>query len=319
MSAPAKNQTFVQLVQKIFPHSKLLRIWSLKGGISAGMTALEIEHQDGSTQRMIVRQPSEKTLANNPRAAENEYSILRILHTLGLAVQRPVYLDQSGAIFPTPYLVIEYISGKPEFSPSNAADLPLQLAVHLAKIHSLDCSALDLSFLPKQAVEGSSIPGSHSSNSNQSLSEDRIRDILQSASPLPPRNPPRLLHGDYWPGNILWQADKLAAVVDWEDAAVGDPLADFSISRLDILWIYGMDAMISFTRHYQSLMSIDYTDLPYWDLSAALRLARLAGADLAGWAAFFLPFGRTDITEQTIREHYRFFISQAFEKLAPRC
>ncbi len=64
------------------------------------------------------------------------------------------------------------------------------------------------------------------------------------------------------------------------------------------------------------MMAIDYSNLPYWDLYAALRLVRLAGADLADWAAFFLPFGRGDITEQTIREHYRYFVDQAFEKLA---
>jgi hypothetical protein len=74
--------------------------------------------------------------------------------------------------------------------------------------------------------------------------------------------------------------------------------------------------MDSFTHHYKSMMAIDYTHLPYWDLCAALRLVRLAGSHLAEWAAFFLPFGRHDITEQTMREHYSFFITQAFEKLA---
>ncbi|MSP13031.1 MAG: aminoglycoside phosphotransferase family protein [Chloroflexi bacterium] len=148
-----------------------------------------------------------------------------------------------------------------------------------------------------------------------SLDEERIRDTLVSAWQLPQRNASVLLHGDFWPGNILWQGDKLVAVIDWEDASLEDPLTDLAISRLDILWIFGIDAMNSFTYHYKSMMAIGYTNLPYWDLCAALRLVRLAGANLAAWAAFFPPFGRHDITEQTIREHYRFFISQAFEEL----
>jgi hypothetical protein len=81
------------------------------------------------------------------------------------------------------------------------------------------------------------------------------------------------------------------------------------------VWIFGIDAMLSFSHHYQSIMAIDDTNLPYWDLCAALRLVRLAGSNLAEWAAFYPPFGRHDITEQTIRENYRFFITQAFEKL----
>ena len=64
------------------------------------------------------------------------------------------------------------------------------------------------------------------------------------------------------------------------------------------------------------MMAIDYTNLPYWDLCAALRLIRLAGSDLAEWAAFYPPFGRHDITEQTIRENYGYFVAQAFETLA---
>jgi aminoglycoside phosphotransferase (APT) family kinase protein len=108
------------------------------------------------------------------------------------------------------------------------------------------------------------------------------------------------------------------AVVDWEDAALGDPLIDVAVSRLDMLWIFGIDALHSFTQQYQSRMALDYANLPYWDLCAALRLARLAGADLAGWAAFFRPFGRHDITEQTIRQHYWWFVEQALEKLAAR-
>ena len=62
-----------------------------------------------------------------------------------------------------------------------------------------------------------------------------------------------LLHGDFWPGNILWRYGQLVAVIDWEDAALGDPLADVANSRLEILWAFGIDAMQSFTHYYQSL------------------------------------------------------------------
>jgi hypothetical protein len=82
-----------------------------------------------------------------------------------------------------------------------------------------------------------------------------------------------------------------------------------------MLCLFGIDAMHAFTRHYQFMLSIDDTHLPYWDLCAALRLARLAGSDLAAWAAFFPPFGRPDITEHTIRESYRLFVAQALDSM----
>jgi aminoglycoside phosphotransferase (APT) family kinase protein len=137
---------------------------------------------------------------------------------------------------------------------------------------------------------------------------------LEEVSPIAQQNASALLHGDFWPGNILWRNQTLVAVIDWEDAKAGDPLTDFAISRLDILWIFGVDAMHSFTHVYQSLMDIDYANLPYWDLCAALRLARLIGADLNEWTNFFIPFGRYDITDYSFREHFRFFVAQAIEK-----
>jgi aminoglycoside phosphotransferase (APT) family kinase protein len=314
----ADDHKFEQLVQQIAPHSKLLRTWPLKGGISAQMTALEIERPDGHTSRMIVRQPGEGTLKQNPRAAEDEFRLLQLTRSLGLATPTPYYLDQSGGIFPAPYLVIDYIEGQPEFAPAHPADFIRQLATQLARIHRVDGAKPDLSFLPQQAKGFTDNFGERPTKVDASLDEGRIRDALQAVWPLPQRNAPVLLHGDFWPGNLLWQGDQLVAVIDWEDARLGDPLTDLAISRLDIVWMFGIDAMNAFTQHYQSMMAIDYTDLPYWDLAAALRLVRLAGSHLAEWAAFFAPYGRLDITEQTIREGYRFFITQAFEKLAAR-
>jgi len=323
MTIPQDDQRFEQLVQKIAPQSKLRRIWPLKGGISAEMTAFEFERPTGQTRRMIVRRPSERTLKRNPHAARDEFKLLQITRSLGLATQHPYHLDQSGQIFSRPYLVIGYIEGEPEFAPANLADFTRRLATHLARIHQADYSTADLSFLP-QPTQGVTNPFSKRPPTlDQSLAEGRIRETLAAAWPLAPRNAPALLHGDYWPGNILWQDGQLVAVIDWEDAHLGDPLTDFAISRLDLAWIFGLEAMHAFSQHYQALMyqalmTLDYAYLPYWDLYAALRLIRMASPHLAEWAAFFAPYGRHDITEQTMRADYQSFITQAFEKLAGR-
>ena len=315
MPEVTQAQRLERLVQTIAPQSKLLRTWQLTGGISAAMTALEIEDPGGQTRRMIVRRPSAGALRRNPRAAEDEFQLLQLARSLGLAVQIPYYLDRSGEIFSTPYLVIEYIEGRPEFAPADVADFTHQVATHLARIHSVDRSKLELPFLAKPTPGFAETFGERPPEVDASFDVERIRDTLRSAWPWPQQNESTLLHGDFWPGNLLWRDAKLVAVIDWEDATLGDPLTDFAISRLDVLWIFGIDAWDSFTQHYMAMMALDYANLPYWDLVAALRLARLAGPDLAGWVAFFPPFGRHDITEQTLRGHYRYFLDQAYQKL----
>ena len=313
-----------QVVQKIEPRGKLLRAWPLKGGISAAMTALEIECADGpagAARRVIVRQPGGPALRRNPRAARDEFKLLQLAHTWGLAAPEPVHLDESGKILPAPFLVIRYIEGHPEFAPTDLLAYIVQFAARLAQIHSVDGSRPELFFLPRldSKVAGSLMPVAPGqpgvAQPDGALDARSMRDTLAPAWPWPRRNAPVLLHGDYWPGNTLWCAGRLTAVVDWEDAALGDPLADLAISRLDVLCIFGIDAMQAFTQQYRSQATIDDTELPYWDLWAALRLARLVGSSLADWAAFFAPFGRPDITEQTIREHYQLFTKLVLEKL----
>jgi aminoglycoside phosphotransferase (APT) family kinase protein len=315
MSATNEAQRFAQLVQAIRPNSKLLRTWPLTGGISAQMNAFAFERPDGQIGRMVLRRPGATALKQNPQAAAVEFKLLQTTQALGLATPAPLLLDQSGKIFPTPFLVIEYVEGKTDYNPADLPAFTRQMATHLANIHRVADTPVDLSFLPIRVATFAETFGPQPSTADQSFAEERIRLTLAQVWPITQRNMATLLHGDFWPGNLLWQDETLVAVIDWEDARVGDPLMDLAISRLDLLWIFGVEAFESFTRHYQSLMALDYTNLPYWDLYAALRLVRMAGANLAEWAAFYPPFGRHDITEQTIRAHYAWFITQAYANL----
>lgn len=125
-----------------------------------------------------------------------------------------------------------------------------------------------------------------------------------AAGPPARRNPPVLLHGDYWPGNALWRDDRLVAIIDWEDAAVGDPLADLANARLELLWALGEEAMRRFTARYLALAASDTTDLPYWDLWAALRpLGRFEA-----WAA-------DAVARAAMRERHGWFVEEAFGRV----
>ncbi len=286
-------QKFEQLVQQMAPDSKLVRLWELTGGVSAQVTALEIERVNGRREKIVVRQHGEADLRGNPQIAADEFKLLQQLKAAGLPVPAPYYLDQ-------PYLVVEYIEGTTEFNPANLSDFIVQFATQLARIHRLTTSDLDLSFLPKQATIVAEKLGQRPTILDDSLDEGRIRDALESVWPLPQQNQAVLLHGDYWPGNLLWRVGQLAAVLDWEDAAVGDPLSDVGNGRLELLWAFGKEAIELFTNCYKSLTTIDFTNLPYWDLYAALRPA----SKLSQW-------GLDPDIEQKMRQRHKWFVEQA--------
>jgi aminoglycoside phosphotransferase (APT) family kinase protein len=302
-----KETLFSRVAQVIAPGSRLARAWELKGGVSAQVTALEVERPDGQRQTVVVRRHGPADLAGNPQVAAAEFRLLGLVRSAGLAVPAPLHLDQSGAIFPTPYLVIEYIEGQTAVAPEHVGAALDQMAAYLAKVHTINAANADLTFMQPHGQRFAWLINNRPDTLDDSLDEPRIRAALDAIWPFERRNPAVLLHGDFWPGNIMWRDGRLAAVLDWEDAAVDDPLADLAVSRLDILWAFGAEAMDYFTARYQALSALDWTNLPAWDLCAALRPA----GKISGWAT-------ATAAEQTMRERHRAFVEQAFARLAAR-
>ena len=81
-------------------------------------------------------------------------------------------------------------------------------------------------------------------------SRSSIRSARWLAAHLPQSPPTTIVHGDYRLGNTLF-ADRaparLAAILDWEMATLGDPLAD--IGYLMVHWVQAGDPPTQFTLH----------------------------------------------------------------------
>ena len=305
MSAPDDFARFARLAAKIEPQSALRRAWPLHGGVSAQVTALEVERPDGASRRWVVRRHGPGDLADNPDIANDEYKLMQALHTAGLPVPAPVHVEPGGYLFPTPALVVEFVDAKPDFAPADLNGYLTQLAAALARIHLLDLNELDLPVLPARTRRFDAELQSPPVNLDEVFAESRIRALLTAAWPLPQSNGTVLLHGDYWPGNVLWRDGQLAAVIDWEDAALGDPLADLANSRLEVLWAFGAGAMQRYTRQYLALMpDLDTALLAYWDLCVALRPV-----------ARYTEWAEDRDAELRMREGLKVFIVQALKKI----
>lgn len=294
------DEAFGRLTQRLSPGGELLRVWSLSGGVSAQVHALQLRTVAGQVERLVVRQYGPANLAGNPTSAADEYRLLQLLTSAGLAVPAPVWFDQSGEVFSSPALVTAYVDGRSGLS---AAELPnglQQMAEVLGRLHAIRWTLAELAFLRS----ASDLPA-RPAVLDQSLSEERIRGALEPLWPPASVNPPAILHGDFWPGNLLWRAGRLAAVIDWEDAALGDPLMDLGNARLELLWAFGPEAMDAFTRHYQAASDIDFGHLPCWDLYAALRPAGRLGS-----------WGLAPEVERTMRARHRQFVEQALDRLS---
>ena len=78
-----------------------------------------------------------------------------------------------------------------------------------------------------------------------------------------------LLHGDYWPENILWHNGAISAVLDWEDAAVGDPLSDVACCALELRYRFGKVRTQEFLHAYAQYRPVDNNRLALWQVYVA--------------------------------------------------
>ncbi|MFT5193940.1 MAG: aminoglycoside phosphotransferase (APT) family kinase protein [Cellvibrionaceae bacterium] len=281
------------VIQRYFPQSEIIRLSRPKGGISADLTIVELI-QNNRHYKIVIRQI--------PQAAQ-EYKLLKILQSAGVASPIPLFLDESCELLPAPFLILTYISGETRYRFSNKVQAGEKIGAQLARIHAIKTTGFDLSFLPTDST--------HLPESSGHPAERPILDILEPLWPLPQTDSPVLLHGDFWPGNMLWQDADLVGVIDWEDAKVGNRLQDLAISRFDTLFIFGRQAMQALTESYFENSSIDRHQLPYWDLFAALR----AAPGIPQWAAGWPELGRPDLTKAAIWKSLSWFIQQAKAKI----
>lgn len=296
---------FEAIVRHILPDAALLNVAELTGGVSAQVSALDVRHSTGDAQRIVVRQYGAANLRSDPHVATHEYQLLEMLATRNVPVPRPIYADETGSILPTPYIVVEFVDGQVVEQPSDPASLAEQMADVLVRIHQSGIRQA-ARFLPDKEKHFSARIQRRPENPDESLSESRIRGGLAGAWPLPPRNQPTVVHGDFWPGNTPWNGEELVSVIDWEDAGFGDPLIDVANGRCELAMAFDLDVANTFVERYRSVRpDLDYADLTVWDLCAAL-----------GPVGKMDTWGLDDTTFAKLRSGHKAFVDQALARLS---
>jgi len=271
------SREFRRVVARFEPGCRLLRARRLVGGASAESTALEIEAPDGSRFRRVVRRHGEGDRRVNPQVAADEFAILALLAAEGFAVPAPRGHDDSGLALPTPYVLTDFVEGSTEVPAQHRPAAIERMAEVLARLHRIPAADPRLAFLARRDPLCRREIADERADPQDRDVEDCIRAALAPHWPLRQQEAV-LLHGDFWPGNLLWQGERLAAVIDWEDACLGDPQVDLGPARLELLWAWDADAPEAFTAAYRAQSGRPLGLLPLYDLWTALRaLLRLPG------------------------------------------
>jgi aminoglycoside phosphotransferase (APT) family kinase protein len=211
--------------------------------IGGGRSNLTYRLSDGSGASWILRRPPVGPLLPRAHDMGREYRVLRALRARSdVPVPCPLALCEDPLVLGVPFYLMSDVAGTVLRQPEDAAHIPaatrrrvtMDATGVLASIHRVDLERVGLDGL-----------ASHSGYLERQLrrwlqqvelSGDVRAGVLLGAcqqrllEALPDDRRPTLVHGDYRFDNLIVdrRTGAIRAVVDWEIATIGDPVADLA-------------------------------------------------------------------------------------------
>lgn len=227
-----------------------LRNGPLTGAVIAGgKSNLTYRISDGA-QHWALRRPPLAHVLPTAHDMAREYRVISALSGTGVPVAEPIALCTDPEVLGASFYLMSFVPGvvldRPErvaqLRPDQARTCCEQLVDTLVALHAIEPVAVGLGefgrpdgFLARQIVRWTKQWEANQTEPRAVVSE--LVDELTTT--LPAQSPAGIVHGDYRLTNVIFTGDlgRIAAVVDWEMATLGDPLAD-----LGLLAVYTREA-----------------------------------------------------------------------------
>lgn len=259
------HDPYAGIVARLFPGAELATRVRLTGGVSADVHRLDLTRADGRAASLVLRVHGN---SHSGHPAELEYRLLQALYRGGVPVPEPLLVDVSGSLLADPFLVMAFVEGTSAMPVAQEGRYIDAMAEVLAKIHAVPTAGL-----PTLPARNDPLPEVLDHLPEGPEWED-LRTHLRSLRDTAYGASPKLLHGDFWPENLLWRDGAVAAVLDWEDAALGDPLSDVACCRVELRYKLGRASMQRFTRAYAAHRTVDPGRLALWQVYVAAAAQR---------------------------------------------
>ena len=223
--------------------AELVDIQLIAGGRSNLTYRLTVE-QAGQPRLLVLRRPPLGHVLPTAHDMGREYRVLSALSGTRVPVARPVAFCDDTEVIGAPFYLMEHVSGAvlrtrqdtAVLTEVQARELSEGLADMLAAIHGVDVEAVGLAGLGR----GTGYLRRQLDRWQRQWELSVTRDVpgygelvARLTDRLPAEGEATLVHGDFRLDNLLVTVDpqpRIMAVVDWERATIGDPLADLGLT-----------------------------------------------------------------------------------------
>lgn len=196
------------------------------------------------SERFVLRRPPRPPLPPSAHDVLREARILRLLDSSGSRVPK-VFLEHKGPEpLGVPFYVMEFVDGAvltdalpaPLDTIDGRRQIGEELVDALAELHALAPAAIGrpTGYLDRQLRRFAEL-WEHSKTRELETLDEVTRRLTAR---VPSSGPSTFVHGDYRLGNTVFERHaptRLATILDWELATVGDPLAD--LGYLTATWV----------------------------------------------------------------------------------
>lgn len=200
----------------------------------------------GETGSVVVRRPPLGLVLPSAHDMAREYRVTAALSTIGFPVARPMLLCTDEDVIGAPFYVMEHVEGTvlrgdalSTVDAHAAARCGSELVDTLLRLHAVDYAAIGLGdfgrsdgYLQRQVRRWHQQWEASKTRELPLLESvtERLRDGLPDSSQAGASRA-GIVHGDYRLDNVMFESGlgRIRAVMDWEMATIGDPLADVGL------------------------------------------------------------------------------------------
>ncbi len=265
----------------------------------------EVFRVERGTLRLALRRPPRTPLSPTAHDMAREHRLLSALieHAGAVPVPTPVALCADPSVLGAPFYLMELLDGVvvrdrvPEalaVDPATPVALAHALVDLLVGLHAFDWRAAGLDdFGRPEGYLDRQVPrwlGQLARYKTRELPEvDEAGRWL--AAHTPPMQAPTVIHGDYKLDNVMFEATlpvRPRAVLDWEQATIGDPLVDLGWllglwldpgegslfgANLPVAGAPGLPTRVDLAQRYAAATGRDLSHLPFYCVLGLFKLA----------------------------------------------
>ncbi|MFC8080610.1 phosphotransferase family protein [Streptomyces sp. NPDC057307] len=290
---------------------RVVRAEALHGGITAEMRRLTIGTRDGATRDLVLR--TFVDVADAEDSLNREAGALTLLPGTGVPAPGLVAFDPTAAQCEHPSLLMTHLSGRTVLEDEGLETRVPLLARQLVAIHALRPLQRPGKYVALTTADTVVTP-----KGADAAAWAAAIDVIRK--PAPPWQG-RFLHGDFHPGNVLFEVPpaspagaRITGVVDWTATSWGPADLDVAHCSTDLALLHGPAWGLRFAEAYEEaggVLAATASERLYWRVRDGLAFSEEVRLVAQPWR----EAGRTELTTRAVEKRLDAYVTALMDTL----